>query len=45
MIFTSKVPLEIGGIVMVTYKDPDRQKAKEFERSLGQELLQAGGMQ
>lgn len=37
---TSKIPLEIGGAILMTYDS----KAKEFERELGQSLLDAGGL-
>jgi len=38
---TSKIPLDIGGVILMTYDS----EAKDFERELGQELLRAGGLQ
>lgn len=40
MRFTTKVPLEVGGVVFITYDS----KEKEFEQELGQELLDAGDL-
>lgn len=37
---TTKVPLDIGGVILMTYDSEE----KEFERELGQALLEAGGL-
>lgn len=37
---TTKIPLDIGGVILMTYDSAE----KDFERELGQSLLDAGGL-
>lgn len=44
MMFTTKVPIEIGGAFVITYKDRRKEREKKMEQSLGNALLEAGDM-
>lgn len=44
MMFTTKVPMTIGGALVITYKDRQKERRREAKQQLGDVLLEAGGI-